>query len=157
MLQRHDLTPIPQRALREDPHLGQAVEDDACRLERLDPVDDPRRGLAEFNRGGLEHRQLVVRVEARLRGGEIEQLDTLQRPSVAFGNHLQFRTALRKADMQCLLSQACAFEEELQCQGGLPAARLPFDEVDAVGVQAATEDLVESRDPGRYTSLCNAR
>lgn len=125
VLQRHDLTAIPNRALREDPHLGKTVEDDACRLDRLDPVHDRRRGLAQFDRGGLEHRQLVVRVEARLRGGEIEQPDAVERPSVAFGDQLQFRAAFRQADMQRLLAEARTFEENWRASVVLPLPGCP--------------------------------
>src|ERR1044071_6378855 len=48
VLEAEDLASISQRALREQPDLGQAVEDDAMRLPALDGLEDALGRLAEL-------------------------------------------------------------------------------------------------------------
>ena len=41
MLERENLAPVAQRALRQQPDFREAVDDDALRLEPLDRIEDP--------------------------------------------------------------------------------------------------------------------
>jgi hypothetical protein len=51
VLERQNLPPVPQRALRQQPDLGQAVEHDAIGPRAFDGVENLPRDLAQFEVG----------------------------------------------------------------------------------------------------------
>src|SRR5204863_518897 len=72
ILQGEDLPSVPQRALREQTHFGQRVEDDAFRIYRRNPDEDVLGGLAESQLRRMKQRQLLVRIETRFRRHQLE-------------------------------------------------------------------------------------
>ncbi len=145
VLQRQDLAAVAQRVLRQEPHLGQAVEDDPRRVQRGHAVEHHLRGFGELHLRGVEHRQLPARVEGGLRRHELEHLDAVQRPAVPLGDEAQLPLRLRQGDVERGLAPAGALAEELEGQGGLAGAGPPLAQVKAVRVQPAAQDVVEPR------------
>ena len=79
MLQRQNLPPVAQRALRQQTDFRQAVDDDALRLDPLDAVEDALHGFAELEVGGIQQALMLIGVEHALRRHQLENLDVLGR------------------------------------------------------------------------------
>src|SRR5262245_49757669 len=77
VLEREDLTPVAKRALRQQADFGQAVDDDALRVQPLDRLEDPRDRLAKLQVRRVEEALMAVRIENALRGNELEHLDAV--------------------------------------------------------------------------------
>src|SRR3569833_4202908 len=75
MLQRKDLPPIAQRALRQQPKHRQTDEDDAKQLHSLDRFENPGDRLAELEVRGIEQALVMIRVEYAVRRHQLEDLD----------------------------------------------------------------------------------
>ena len=84
MLQGQDLAPVAQRVLGKQAQLGQAVEHHAGGIDALDLLEDEIGRFAQLHLGGMEHRELAVRIERRLRWHQFEDLDALERPAMPF-------------------------------------------------------------------------
>ena len=105
VLERQDLPAVAQRALRQQPDLGQAVDHDAARLGRARP---PRRSAWWFrpargrrNRAG----SAAARIEQAFRRHQLEYLDAIvQRPAVRSRAVAQFALGLRQGDVEALLA-----------------------------------------------------
>ena len=83
MLDRQDLPPVAQRALRQQADFGQAVEHHPVRLDALDSLENLLGGFAEFEVGGIEQALLLVGVEQAFRRQQFEYLDAIvQRPAM---------------------------------------------------------------------------
>src|SRR5579872_1554846 len=139
ILQGQNLPAVTQRALRQQPHLGKRVEDHAFRISFRDAVENVLRGLAEFHLSGVEQGELLLGVEARLGRDKLEDLNSGQRPAMPSRNSMQLACALRKRDIQATLPGSNTLQEELQRQSSLASARASFEEVHAVGIEAAAE------------------
>ena len=90
---------------------------------------------------------LQLRVEAEFGWDELVDVDAVEAPAVAFGHRQEFAPALREGDVERTLTELHAVHEELQDEGGLAAARAPFDEVGPLGRIAAVENVIEPRYP----------
>ena len=97
----------------------------------------------------MEQRQLLIGVEARFRRHELENVDAGQCPAVTGDDGAQFALALRQSDVKAALPPANALQQKLQRQGGLAGARAPFDQIDAIGIEAAAENIVQPGAAGR--------
>src|SRR6267143_1808985 len=62
---------------------------------------------------------------------------------------LQLVEGLGHADVENLFAPVAAGQDELHAQSRFAGARLAFDEVEAAEDEAAAEDVVQSRQPGR--------
>src|SRR6266436_6235969 len=62
---------------------------------------------------------------------------------------LQLVERLGHGDVENLFAPVAARQDELHAQRGFAGARLAFDEVEAAEDEAAAEDVVQSRQPGR--------
>ena len=101
LLEREDLAPVAQRVLREQPHLGEAIEDDALRLHRLHLVED----CAAWSRQARPPPDGAASARwssdgAPLGRGELEQVDAVERPAVARRDGAQLLLGLRERDVE---------------------------------------------------------
>jgi hypothetical protein len=73
VLQREYLSPITQRVLRQQPHLGKRVDDNARRVDALDLTAQQTHRLAELD---FEGRNIVCRVSSlsAISGGTSSQI-----------------------------------------------------------------------------------
>ena len=91
----------------------------------------------------MEHRVLLFGVEHALGGGQLANLDAVQRPPVRLGDRSQFFGCLREGDIEHRLTLLGAGHEELQRQGGLAGTGHPLDQIQALAGQASAEDVIE--------------
>ena len=86
VLERKNLAAITQRALRQKAQLGQAVDDDAVRVQRFHLVENEPDRLAELHLGGMKNGQLLARIQRRFRRNKLEDGDAVERPAMPLGN-----------------------------------------------------------------------
>ena len=142
MLQRQDLAPVPKRALREQAQLGQTIKHDARRIDPLDLIEDEFCRLAQFQFGGMENGEFAIRVERRLGGHELENVDPLERPAVTLRDKPQFSRGLGQGDVENPLAMENALKQKLQRDRGLAGARMTLVEIEPVAIKPAAEDVV---------------
>ncbi len=142
MLQGEDLTAIAQGALRQQPQLGKAVEYDATWVEFRDLVEHELGRFAQLHFGGMQDGQLTGRVQRGFRRHEFEYIDASKGPAVALGDQAQLSLGLGKSNVENPLAAARTFEKKLKCYCRLAGAWTPFIEVHAIGIEAATQDVV---------------
>ncbi len=148
VLQREDLAPVAQRILCQQAHLGQAVEDDAVRLDSFDLRRDAADRLAELDFGRVEDRLLGIRVAARA-VDQLEHVDAVERPAVRRDHRLQFLCRFGQRDVEAALPGCDAGQQKSQGERRLAGAGRALEQVEAVRRQAAAQDGVEPGDPGR--------
>ncbi len=85
-------------------------------------------------------------VEQALRRHQFEDVDPVQVPAVRSGGVGQLLRRLRKGDIEAALAGRRAGHQELQGEGGLAGAGLPFDQIKPVPGEAAVQRLVQSLD-----------
>ena len=145
LLQRENLAAKAQRALGEQAELGQRIEHHSGWMQALEFVE---KHLGHFVQ--LDFRRMKERVfrggETLLGGGELKDVDPIQGPAVAGGDGAELIFGLGQRNEENAFALLDAFEQELECEGGFPGARLALDEVYAFARQPATEDVVETLD-----------
>ncbi len=147
LLQGEDLAPIPQRALRQEPHLGERIHYDAGWFRSLDlPEQHPHR-LAELHLGRVEHRLSAFAGRLGLGRHQLEDVDPLERPAMRFRGGAKLVGGLGQGDVERLLARLASGKQELQAERRLARAGSAFDEMDAVPDEAAAKNVVEIRDP----------
>jgi hypothetical protein len=82
VLQGQDLPAIAQRALRQQPDFGQAVDHHPFGRVCLDPLEDHSGGLAELQIGRIEQGLLLLFVQQAFRRHQFEDVDARQIPAV---------------------------------------------------------------------------
>ena len=138
MLQREDLAPIAQRALREQADLREAVEHDALRLDPLDRLEDALGRLAELEVGRIEQALLLLLVEQALRRHQLVDVIRRRGPAVRLGALAQLLLGLGQGDVEAALARLRARRagtgsrsSSCRCRGSLragtpaPAPALP--------------------------------
>ena len=106
MLQRQHLPPVAQRALRKQPNLGQAVDDDPLGLVLLDRLENALGRFAELEVGRIEQALLLILVEQALRGDELVNPQRIvEFPTVGTCARTQLLLRLRQSDVQPALAQ----------------------------------------------------
>jgi hypothetical protein len=151
-LERQHLAPVAQRVLRQQPHLGQAVEHHALRPQLLDGADHPAHGFTEFDLGRMQDGLFQLGAQA-FAAHQLEQFDALKAPAVRSRDGAQFSGRLRQRDVQALLLPAHAFQQKVQAQRGLSRTRIALDEVHMVAGKAAAQDVVQPGDAGASALL----
>ena len=102
---RQDLAAIAQRALRQQPDFGKAVEHHPARLDALDRLENLLGGLAEFEVGRIEQALLLIDVEQAFRRQQFEDFDALvQCPAVRRRAVAQFALGFGQRDVETLLA-----------------------------------------------------
>jgi hypothetical protein len=157
MLERQDLPPIAQGALRQEADLGEAVEDDARRLQPFDLGQHHLHGLAELEIGRMHEALLLFRVEAELRRDELEDRNPFEGPAMGRGDGLELAFAFGKRDVKPALSPRDPVHEELQAKRGLARARLALHEVSPIGRVAAVEKVIKAGNSRRDGGCVGAR
>src|SRR4029453_17055313 len=111
------------------------------------PCQNLRCPFVQLDLGGVKDRGVLARGEYRIRG-QIENLQSLERPSVRSRGRLQLVLGLGQRDVESTLARPRALEEELQPQGRLSGPGIALDQIETIARQAAAENVVEARDPG---------
>src|SRR5262249_30264946 len=78
VLERQDLTPIAQRALRQQADFGETVEDHAIGIVALKSLEDELRRFAKLEIGRVEQALLLFFVEQRLGRQQLENGHALE-------------------------------------------------------------------------------
>ena len=89
LLQQQEVPAIAQRILREQPHLGQAVEHHPPRFDALDLVPDQLDGPAELHLPAVQDRLVPARAQDLVRGAQFEDVDAVHAPTVRACDDLQ--------------------------------------------------------------------
>src|SRR5262249_11879926 len=144
MLEGENLPPVAQRALRQETQFRQAVEDDAAWIDLLDALEDELGRLAQFHLRRMEDGQLPLGIDRRFRRYQLKDVDAVERPAMASRHQLQLTLGLGQGDIENALSQAHAFEQELQRDRGLAGTRAPLIKIKTVRVEATAENVVEA-------------
>jgi hypothetical protein len=83
VLDRQNLPPVPQRALRQQPDLGKAVQHHPVRLRAIDGRENLLGGFAQLEVGRIQQALLLLGIEQALRRKQLEHFDPLiKRPAV---------------------------------------------------------------------------
>src|SRR5438045_5612492 len=92
----------------------------------------------------MKKRQLLPWVEAGFGGHELEHVEAGQCPAMASNDRPQLALALRKRNVETAFSVSNASQQKLERQGGFASSRTPFDQINAIGVEAAAENVIEA-------------
>jgi hypothetical protein len=63
---------------------------------------------------------------------------------MATNDRPQLALALRERDIETAFFVSNAGQQKLERQGSFAGSRTPFDQINAIGVEAATEDVIEA-------------
>jgi hypothetical protein len=129
--------------LRQQPDLRQAVEHDPLRLDLLERLENPLRGFAELQVGGIKQALLLVVVEQAFRRHQLENLDPVQRPAVRRGAHPQFVLGLGQGDVERALPGRRPGHQELGGDRRLAGPRASLEQEQAPVRQPAGGDIVQ--------------
>ncbi len=140
VLQREDLPPVPDRALREQAQLRAGVHDEAPGLDPRDLGEDGIHPLSELHLGRVEQRVLVLFGEPR----RLEDGDPAEIPAVRRRDGVNLFARLRERDVEPPLPLPGPLEQELEGERRLPCSRAALDEVHAPARKPSSQDLVES-------------
>ena len=133
MLQRQNLPPVAQRALRQQTDFREAVDDDALRLYPLDAVEDALYGLAELEIGRIQQALVLVGIEHALRRHQLENLDLRpDRPAMRPRAVAQLVLGFGEADIDAGFVRLGAGEQKLQRNRGLAGARAALEQVQPI-------------------------
>ena len=133
MLQRENLPPVTQRALRQQTDFREAVDDDPFRLYPLDAVEDALHGLAELEIRRIQQALMLIGIQHALRRYQLENLDLRpNRPAVRPRAITQFVFGLGEADIDTGFARFGAGEEELQRDRRLAGTGAALEQVQPV-------------------------
>ncbi|MNC86839.1 hypothetical protein D3C83_25230 [compost metagenome] len=88
--------------------------------------------------------------------GELEELESVERPAVRAGDRLELQYVLGERDVQALLATVAPLEQELHGERRFAGAGIALDEVHPVARQPAAKEEVEPGDAGRNIDICAA-
>ena len=129
VLDRQNLPPVAQRALRQQPDLGKAVQHHPARLHAIDGLENLLGGFAEFEIGRIEQALLLLGIEQALGRQQLEYDDPLvQRPAVRGRALPQFPFGFGQRDVEALLAGLCALHQELQRDRRLSGPGVTLDQ-----------------------------
>jgi hypothetical protein len=127
VLQRENLSPITQQVLRQQPHLGQRVDDDAGRVDALDlTAQQPHRPRpARLLRGGTSFadcRRPPRYRAAPARKSRCHLATSHGRPAMGDRDGCKLVEGLGHADVENLFAPVAAGQDELHAQSRLAGA-----------------------------------
>src|SRR5438477_8715838 len=99
MLQGENLPPIAERTLRQQPHLGPRVDNNARRIDTIDLIEQQLYRLAELDFRRPEH-SLPIAVAFDIGRHQYTYLDSLERPAMRVRHGLQLAARLGHADIE---------------------------------------------------------
>jgi len=82
-------------------------------------------------------------------GLQLLYVDAVQAPAVRGRIRSQLVLGLREGDIHARLALLESLEQKLQTEGRLAGARVPLNQLDAMGRQSASHQVIEARDAGR--------
>lgn len=144
MLQGQHLAPVTKRVLGKQTQLGKAVEHDARRVDPLDLLEDQTGRFAQLHLGGMEDRELPVRIERGLGGDQLKDVHALQGPAVPLCDDRQLPLGLGQGDIEHAFTITHAAEKELQRNRGFARARPPLVQIHPIGVEAAAQNVIQA-------------
>src|SRR4029079_14135901 len=150
VLQSENLPAIPQRALRQEPHFRKTVEYDAGRFDLAHLLEYQLRRLAQLGLHRMKQRELLIGADAGFRWHQLEDVHLIQGPAVASGDEAELRLAFGQGDIETLFAPLDPVQEKVESKRGLAGARPPLHQIQTVGIEAATENIVEAGKSRRY-------
>ena len=133
VLERQDLAPVAQRALRQKTNLGQAVDHDALGLQPLNRLEYPLDRFAKLEIGGVKQTLVVVRIKYAFGRDELEYFNVVANvPAVRPCAVPEFLLGFGEADIHPDLVGRGACQQELQRDRGLSATGTAFQQMKAV-------------------------
>src|SRR3977135_3101017 len=144
MFKAENLTAVTQRVLSQQTHLGQTVEHHAQRFILANLLEDHLGGFAELHLGGMEKGDFMIRTVACLRRHQLETRDAPPAPPGTRRPKTQLRLTFRKSDVEHPFTSLDAFQEELECERSLTRPGRTFDEIQPVGIQSTTQDVIQA-------------
>lgn len=96
----------------------------------------------------MEDRKLPAWVKTCFRRHKLEDRDALERPAVPPGDETQLPLCLGERYIKSGLPLSGALTEELECEGRLAGAGPPLAQIEAIRIQTATKDIVETHAAG---------
>jgi hypothetical protein len=154
LFEREDLAPESKRVAGQHAHLRQRVEDDADGIVALDRLEHCADGLLQLDFRRMEQRVRVLRI-LRRRAGELEDIDSVQRPAVRLRGSPKLVRGFGERDVEAAFPDGAAGKQKLYGQRGLSASRLAVNKMEAIGRKTTTQNRVESRNAGGHPAGCS--
>jgi len=148
LLEGENLPPIAQGCLREEAQLGKRIESDPRRIYSIDSLKEHLGCLVELDLGRMEKRVLRFERKLLVNGGQLHDLDSIERPAMGARDFLHFVACFRQANVENFLAGLCSRQQELQCQRRLAGAGLALNKKDATTRQSASQNIVQPGDSG---------
>ena len=73
----------------------------------------------------MEDSQFALGIERRLWGNQFENIDAIERPTVATGNEIELAFRFGQSDIEHALAISCSLENRLKGNGDFPVPGLP--------------------------------
>src|SRR6185437_5041807 len=131
---------------RQQPHLRQRIEYDARRSRAIDGIQNAVRSLRQLDIRWLHHCQWPLGEQLQLLiGGQLNDFQSIERPTVRGGASLQLLPCFRQRDVQALLAVLHTFEQELQRKGRLATTGVAIHQIQSLRNQAPVQNLIQPR------------
>lgn len=135
--------------MSKEADLGQAVQDDPLRICAFERFKDGFCCFTQLEIGRIKQTLLLVGIEQAFGWNEFKNRDhAVELPSMRRGTGSQLPFRLRQCDIEALLADRCAFQQESERDCRLSRAGLPFEQKDVPWCQATAQDIVKSRNAG---------
>ena len=149
MLDRQNLPPIAQRALRQKPDLGETVEHHPAGPRPFYGFKDLLGGFAQFEIRRIQQALLLLGIEEAFRGQQFEDLDVLaQSPAMGGCAVAQLVFGFGQSDVETLLTGPRALQQKLQRYGGFAGPGRAFHQKQVSARKSARQDIVQSPNAG---------
>ena len=153
LLERQDLAAVADRVLRDEPQLGQRIDDEPLGAVLVRRCDERLRRLAELELRWAEYRQQRIGGKIAFRRHELRDVDSRKIPAVALCDFFELGARFRERDIEARFVSLDSFEKKLNRERRLAGARRARDEQHAVARETAAQDVIESRDAGAGMQL----
>jgi hypothetical protein len=90
----------------------------------------------------MEKRVLRGRLELRADRGELDHVDSLERPTMRIGYFLKLIACFGQRDVEHFLARLRTGEKIFQRESRLAGARFAFEQIKPIRGQPATQDIV---------------
>ena len=145
VLQSQDLTPVAERALRQQHDLREAVDDHAIGLHALERLEDALGRLPQLKVGGVEQALLLLLVEQVLGRDQFKDFDSGQIPGVRRRAGPVLGLGLRQGDVERALAAGGACDQPLGRHRRLASARVALQHEQPPPREAPGGDVVQPR------------
>jgi hypothetical protein len=138
--------------LRQQPQLGDRIENNPGRLHALHLIEQHLRGLRQLDFRGMEKRVLRRRLKLRADRGKLDHVDSLERPPVRIRHFLKLVPRLGQGDVEHLLARLRAGEKVFQRESRLAGPRFAFEQIKPIRREPAAQNIIQPADSRRASS-----